>query len=213
MKDQTENNQESNKLIDDEGNEININPEVKKDYKDEDLVDKKTLKKYRIHWYQKIPYPVRALLIKYWFFGLNYFLFQNGLGSLSFFREASQDLFALNTFILMIICGLAIGVFNDIFVYNILDTIEDYPGQSKDYVIYKSNKVISLLINTLYGLILGVVSLIICGLLSSLIGTDSFWFREAFSVAVIEFLIDFLIIGIKNIFVKYVFKKREVEDF
>lgn len=190
--------------INEEKTDIELNPTIE----EETLVDKKTLRKYKIHWYHKIPYPVRAMFIKYWFFGLNYFLFEMGLGSISYFRENTSNSFAVNSMILMFICGFAIGVFNDLFVYNILEVIEDFPNESKKFVFFKSHKVYSLFINVAYGIVMGMGSLIICGLLNQLIPGDSFWFREAFSVAVVEFIIDFLIVEIKNLILKFVFHKE-----
>lgn len=202
-----ENQEIDNELKDKEGNIININSETS--LSGDDLVDKKTLKKYRIHWYQKIPYPVRALFIKYWFFGLNYFLFMVGIGSLSYFQ--STELFGFKSLLLMFICGFALGVFNDLFVYNILDVIEDYPLQSRRYMFFKSKKVYSLFINTLYGLILGMGSLLLCGILARVVYESTeidFLFREPFTVALVEFLIDLVIVELKNLIVR-LFKKSK----
>lgn len=202
-----ENQEIDNELKDKEGNIININSETS--LSGDDLVDKKTLKKYRIHWYQKIPYPVRALFIKYWFFGLNYFLFMVGIGSLSYFQ--STELFGFKSLLLMFICGFALGVFNDLFVYNILDVIEDYPLQSRRYMFFKSKKVYSLFINTLYGLILGMGSLLLCGILARVVYESTeidFLFREPFTVALVEFLIDLVIVELKNLIVG-LFKKSK----
>ena len=175
--------------------------------KDDGLVDKKTLKKYRIHWYQKIPYVVRALIIKYWFFALVYFLFMNGLGSLEIFRSESN--FAGMTLVLMLITGLAIGVFNDLLVYNILDVIEDFPGQKDDYVMFKSKKLYSLFINIAYGLVVGFLSIYIGGSLNSLIQAEKFsWlFREAFTAGLLLFVVDGIFILIKD-FIKHKLLKK-----
>lgn len=203
-----ENQEIDNELKDEEGNVININSTASSN--GEDLVDKKTLKKYKIHWYQKIPYPVRALLIKYWFFGLNYFLFMVGLGSLSYFQNT--ELFGFKSLLLMFICGFALGVFNDLFVYNILDVIEDYPSQSRRFVFFKSKKVYSLFINTFYGLVLGMGSLLLCGILARVVYESTeidFLFREPFTVALVEFIIDLLIIEFKNLIVNLFSKTKE----
>lgn len=195
MKKNNSSTEEQHSLTDKNGNKIEINPT--------DEVDKNTLKQYRIHWYQKIPYPVRALFIKYWFFGLNYFLFDVGLGYLDFFQSSSGDIFAYATLILMLISGLALGVFNDLFVYNILDIIEDFPNEKEHYVIFKSKKLYSLFINILYGLLVGFISRLICGNLTRLIDPTlhTFLFREPFTCALMMFVIDALFITIKNAFV------------
>lgn len=174
---------------------------------DDGIVDKKTLKQYKVHWYNKIPYPVKSLFIKYWFFGLIYFLFMNGLGSLEIFR--SETNFSSMTFVLIIITGLAIGVFNDLLVYNILDVIEDFPGQKDDYVIFKSRKIYSLFINIVYGIAVGFLGIFISGKFSELIDPtySTFWFREPFTAGLMLFVVDGIFILIKDLIKHFVFKK------
>ncbi len=187
---------EKEALKDDEGSKVVINPDV-------EPVDKKTLKKYRVHWYQKIPYPVRALFIKYWFFGLNYFLFDVGLGSLEFFQNSNLEFFTYATLIMMLVSGTALGAFNEVFVYNILDAIEDYPGEKNDYVFFKSKKLYSLFINVLYGILIGFLSRLVSGNLTKLIdpSLNSFWFREPFTCALVMFVLDASFVFVKNLLV------------
>jgi hypothetical protein len=192
-------NNDNEILKDENGKQVVINSDKQLD--GDDLVDKKTLKKYRIHWYQRIPYPVRALLIKYWFFGLNYFLFDMGIGALEIFQKNDFG----SNLILWLIGGFALGVFNDIFLYNILDVIEDYPKESKPYVIFKSKKLYSLFINIVYGLLIGYLSHIICGSIVLAINSDTenlgWWFREPFTCALVMFVLDGAIIALKNFLV------------
>ncbi len=201
------NSNEKEQLRDEDGNLISMNPDASNDQK-ENLVDKKTLKKYRVHWYQRIPYPVRALFIKYWFFGLNYFLFEMGLGSISIFRESSGDTFAAASMILILISGIALGVFNDIFVYNILDVIEDYPGQKKPYVIFKSRKVYSLFINVIFGIAVAFLGRWLSGLIALAIDPELTnvwgWFREPLTCGLMMFIVDGALISIKN-FIVYLY--------
>lgn len=179
------------------------------DKEEEGLVDKKTLKKYKVHWYNRIPYPVKALFIKYWFFGLVYFLFMNGLGSLEIFR--SETLFSVMTLVLILITGLAIGVFNDLLVYNILDVIEDYPGQKEDYVFFKSRKLYSIFINAVYGLVIGFCGIYLSGTLAFLVdpSLSSLWFREPFTCGLVLFFVDFVFLLLKYLFVHKIFRKRD----
>lgn len=179
------------------------------DKEEEGLVDKKTLKKYRVHWYNRIPYPVKSLFIKYWFFGLVYFLFMNGLGSLEIFR--SETLFSVMTLVLILITGLAIGVFNDLLVYNILDVLEDYPGQKEDYVFFKSRKLYSIFINAVYGLVIGFCGIYLSGTLASLVdpSLSSLWFREPFTCGLVLFFVDFVFLLLKYLFVHKIFRKRD----
>ena len=126
--------EETTELKDENGNTVSINPEPEKDsLKDDNLVDKKILKKYKVHWYHRIPYPVRALLIKYWFFGLNYFLFQMGLGSIDFFRASTTNTFAVSTLLLIFVSGFAAwDIFDDI--QNVIDKdiVKDTKSKTRD---------------------------------------------------------------------------------
>ncbi len=212
------NSNEKEQLKDENGNPISMNPDANNGQK-ENLVDKKTLKKYKVHWYQRIPYPVRALFIKYWFFGLNYFLFEMGLGSISIFRESTGDTFAAASMILILISGLALGVFNDIFVYNILDVIEDYPGQKKPFVIFKSKKVYSLFINVIFGIVVAFLGRWLSGLIALAIDPELTnvwgWFREPLTCGLMMFLVDGALISIKNfiVYLYHHFKGDTSSDF
>ncbi len=212
------NSNEKEQLKDENGNPISMNPDANNGQK-ENLVDKKTLKKYKVHWYQRIPYPVRALFIKYWFFGLNYFLFEMGLGSISIFRESTGDTFAAASMILILISGLALGVFNDIFVYNILDVIEDYPGQKKPFVIFKSKKVYSLFINVIFGIVVAFLGRWLSGLIALAIDPELTnvwgWFREPLTCGLMMFIVDGALISIKNfiVYLYHHFKGDTSSDF
>ncbi len=212
------NSNEKEQLKDENGNPISMNPDANNGQK-ENLVDKKTLKKYKVHWYQRIPYPVRALFIKYWFFGLNYFLFEMGLGSISIFRESTGDTFAAASMILILISGLALGVFNDIFVYNILDVIEDYPGQKKPFVIFKSKKVYSLFINVIFGIVVAFLGRLLSGLIALAIDPELTnvwgWFREPLTCGLMMFVVDGALISIKNfiVYLYHHFKGDTSSDF
>lgn len=159
-------------------------------------------------WYHHIPYWVKALFIKYWFFGLNYFLFQIGLGYLI------KDMTAYNSMVLMLIQGVAQGIINDIFIYNILETVEDFPGESFWWVIFKKHKLYSLFINVAYGMVWGYLSWRSNGLLASNIikaWPQSWFFQEPFSWAVIAFIIDGAFILIKDAIYHLVTKGKKPE--
>ncbi len=143
-----------------------------------------------------VPYPVKALLIKYWFFGLNYFLFQRGLGYL--FLELTKA----NSLYLRLISGFALGVFNDLLLYPILRVLEVSEGESFPYVFFTGKHVYSLLINVAYGRLIGFLSYLACLNLYNLIAAsypNTFFFREPFSYGLMAFLIDFAFLGLKNL--------------
>lgn len=195
-----------------------VNQTIYNDNLTEPIVNKKVLKKYRLHWYQKVPYPIRALFIKYWFFGLVYFLFEMGLGSIPYFSQ-STEIYAVPTLLLTFITGLACGVFNDFFVYNILEVIEDDPGERNPYIMYKSRKIYSMLINIVYGVVVVFVSIYLCGLIVIAMnpnteGDTYYYFREPLTCGLMMFAIDYAFIFIKNLIV-YIYKKyiKHIDNF
>ncbi len=131
-----------------------------------------------------------------------------GLGSISIFRESTGDTFAAASMILILISGIALGVFNDLFVYNILDVIEDYPGQKKPYVIFKSKKVYSLFINVIFGIVVAFLGRWLSGLIALAIDPELTnvwgWFREPLTCGLMMFVVDGALISIKN-FIVYLY--------
>ncbi len=155
----------------------------------------------------RIPYPVKALFIKYWFFGLNYFLFQMGLGYL--FLQLTEQ----NSLYLRLISSFALGVFNDFLVYPILDTIQIYDGQGSPYWRCRGKHIYSFFVNVLYGFIVGALSWFICLKLYLLIASldpSTFFFREPFSFALVRFIVDGLFIFIKDIIIRLIKGKERI---
>lgn len=165
----------------------------------------------KVHWYNRIPFWVKAFLIKYWFMGAEFYFFQVGLGY--FFQGESA------TIGLAAATGLAAGVFNEIFVYPILDVSENHPNQSNVWILFKSKKLYSLFINVLYGLIWAVGALLINAIVkTNFIGMDNtaYGFAEPFCFACYGMVIDAVIITIKNLIVLFyhrVIKKQSKEEW
>ena len=180
-------------------------PKNKNDVTDENYVPK-------VHWFSKIPYPVKAIVLKFWFFGMEFYFFQMGLGY--FFQDPNAAV------ILMLIFGFAMGVFNEIFVYPLLDVVENKPGQSKPYVLIKSKKLYSLFANVLFGLLIG------CGasLINALIRTHliaeadlgSYGFAEPVLVACYALVLDAFLVLLKDLAITVyhrVIKKEGKEEW
>lgn len=161
--------------------------------------------KKQLAWYHRIPFFVKAVLIKYWFFGLNYFLFEMGLGYLF------PDMSAYSAWLLILIASLAQGVFNDILVYNILDAWENKPGEAKNYELFKSKKLYSLFINIVYGFVWGFITYYLCGTIATAIQhlwPQSYFFQEPLSFALIGFAVDAVFVSIKDGIVAFVEARR-----
>lgn len=181
-------------------------PEIKKEQVSLSKEEKKRRKGNR-SFLASVPYPVKALLIKYWFFGLNYFLFQMGLGSL--FAQLTDK----NTLYLRIISSFALGVFNDFLVYPILDTIQIYDKEGRYYWMCRGKHIYSFFVNVVYGFLVGFLSWLICLKLYLLIASYfpyTYFFREPFSFALVRFLVDGFFLFIKNLIV-YLVKGKETK--
>jgi hypothetical protein len=70
----------------------------------------------KVSWFDKIPYWVKAVFVKYWFFGAIYFFFVMGITS--FVGNAYEVVWRTVT-----VC-LAIGFMNDLLINHILSFME-----------------------------------------------------------------------------------------
>ena len=77
----------------------------------------------------KIPYWAKAVLIKYWFFGVICFFVLMGLG-----------LVISNPLDRIVVCGLLGGMITDVVTDNILIMIESSDRESQWFMIYKKPK-------------------------------------------------------------------------
>lgn len=157
--------------------------------------------KPKVSFLKKIPFSIKAILIKYWFYGMYYYFIIMGLGSLFL------DLTSENTLYLVIIFCLFAGICNDLLLNTILDVIENKPGESKKYIIFKKKKsVLSTLINLVYGFTWGFISMYIPSLYVDLSETVSWIGREPFSFALIALGVDFIFVLLKDLIVYLVRK-------
>lgn len=167
----------------------------------------------KVSWFDRIPFWVKAVFIKYWFFGMTYYFFVTAFGY--FFQN--NEVYNNNPIISWIIVGCATGFFNDWMVYNILDTVETKRGQSFYWVMFKNKKFYSTLINLVYGLVWSCLTFLLCAFFADLImksDPETWWFREAFSFALIGFVIDGAFVGLKDCIyftVQWLRKRKEGE--
>jgi hypothetical protein len=152
----------------------------------------------KIPWYEKIPFSVKAIVFKYWFIGLDYFLFAMGL------TLWMGDNY--NPYLQMAILGLAMGFFDDFLLYNINGAMESGDRQAQWYEIYKSRKFLSLLINLVYGLAWSFLTSYSAAYLASL--TQNGLFQEAFSWALVGLVVDALLLFFKDLPLYLVRRKK-----
>ncbi len=156
---------------------------------------------YKISWFDRIPYWIKAVFLQYWMFGAIYFFIGFGSGS-----------FLSNSTIAWLVYALAYAIVWDYIVYHILHLFDSSAEESKFYTLYHSRKWYSIVINLALGLVWSLLQLLTCAGLVDLFNSR-YLFREPFSQALIGLMYQFMFVGIKNgiryLWRKY-FEKREV---
>ena len=107
----------------------------KKDYSNSTLKDPG--KQYRSGVLDRIPSPVKALGIKFWFYGAICFFIFWGLN-------------IVNSLDILVIMSIVIGLANDILVNNILRFIEIVPKENNKWMMFTQKKYWTLPANILY---------------------------------------------------------------
>lgn len=169
-------------------------------YKDDELLQDEEeltqeIKKYDKGFLNKVPYSIKAILIKYWFYGAVCFF------SLMGFIGISGENAAL-------VGGLIAGALFDIACYNILEMMDHDNNKAKYYMMYKSKKIYSVFINVVYQVAVFLIAMVI---ISSIVSTykdpvNNWFLQEPLSIALVLTAIDAIFLLIKNLLVK-LFKK------
>jgi hypothetical protein len=169
-------------------------------YKDDELLQDEEeltqeIKKYDKGFLNKVPYSIKAILIKYWFYGAVCFF------SLMGFIGISGENAAL-------VGGLIAGALFDIACYNILEMMDHDNNKARYYMMYKSKKIYSIFINVVYQVAVFLIAMVI---ISSIVSTykdpvNNWFLQEPLSMALVLTTIDAIFLLIKNLLVK-LFKK------
>ena len=156
---------------------------------EEELVQE--MKQYNKGFLNKVPYSIKAILIKYWFYGaVCFFSLMGFIGNIG--ENAA------------LISGLIAGAIFDVACYNILEMIDSDNSKAKYYMMYKSKKIYSVLINVVYQV---VVFLIAMTIISTVVATyedpvNNWFLQEPLSIALVLTAIDAIFLLIKNLLVK-----------
>ena len=156
---------------------------------EEELVQE--MKQYNKGFLNKVPYSIKAILIKYWFYGaVCFFSLMGFIGNIG--ENAA------------LISGLIAGAIFDVACYNILEMIDSDNSKAKYYMMYKSKKIYSVLINVVYQV---VVFLIAMTIISTVVATyedpvNNWFLQEPLSIALVLTAIDAIFLLIKNVLVK-----------
>lgn len=155
----------------------------------------------------KIPDPIKALFIKFWFNGAVCFFIGFGLSE---FLSDSLDM--------IVVLGLVIGMVTDILVNNAFHFFAVTPGSNNKWMMFPQKKfwtffanigyavVIVWIVAWIYNLI--TIALISIGILSAEFNEISFGV-EPISFGIIYVAVDMLFIGMKNLLIKIINDAKE----
>ena len=186
--------------------EKNKNKKNKNNEKIEVVVNdsSKTYSQDEINQYQKtgfwakIPYAVKALVLKYWFFGAIVFFVMMRIPGLQSIDYA-------------LICGIVGGAIIDVACNNLLLLMEGENKEAQHFMMYKSKRwagVLSLLVTIVYEILLfGATSYFCSWIVSMYKDPVNNWFlQEPFTIALVLLVFDAIIMtikfGLKKLFIK-----------
>lgn len=146
----------------------------------------------------RIPYWIKAVLLKYWFYGAICFFVLIGLGGAGATGENGA-----------IVCGLIAGLVFDFIVYGIYRAMDSDKKESRYYVMYKSKKIWSVFVNIPYQLLVFILGMLI---MTSIVAkykdpVNNWFLQEPFSQALVLTALDAVFVLIKNLLV-YLFRKK-----
>lgn len=159
----------------------------------------------------RIPYSVKAIFMKWWFFGCGCFFVLWGLSNF-FGGDTSTN--AGISMILAIVLALFNGVVTDLMVDNLLLLMDTDKRESQWYMMFHNGKLYSLFINIVYSFLVTFASVITIDLiafaLDQTIGNAGPFENgvEPILCGIICLIFDLLFIGIKDLIVYYVRKKK-----
>lgn len=158
-------------------------------------------KQYRSKGFlDKIPDPVKALFIKFWFNGAVYFFI--GFGLSEFIHQDD----------LILVLGLVIGMVTDILVNNAFRFIAITPDSNNKWMMFPQKKFWTFLANMGYAVVITwlvawIYSLLTMALMA--MGIDGGFGAEPISFGIFYVAVDMAFIGIKNLIIKIINDAKE----
>ena len=173
------------------------NDNVKININDSEATD---IDKYtKTSFLSKIPYWIKAIFIKYWFYGAVCFFVGMGLGNLG-----------VKDFIYVLVAGLISGALNDIACGNILLMMDSDKNESSNFMIYKKKTIWSLLINILYAILIYFLAGLFNYAIISLYTDPTIWFlQEPLSQALVLTLFDGVFLTFKYL-IRVMIRKNKI---
>lgn len=178
-------------------NKDNQDKDIDKEIEEaEKQYSKQDLNPYAINKLHRIPYWVKALFLKYWFFGMIIFFVGMGL--------------SVTGYDFVLIGGLIGGAVYDVVINKLLELMDSDANESKWFVMFRSKKFYSVFINVLYCLVLFLCASQLLNLLIIKLNLSNSWlFQEPLTQAIIFFVVDALLIGFKDLIVLIIKKCKK----
>lgn len=165
-------------------------------------------KKYRSNGFiDKIPSPVKALFIKFWFNGAVCFFIYWGLG-----------MYIWDTLDMIVVLGLVMGMVTDVLVNNAFRFFAITPDSNNKWMLFPKRKFWTFFTNMIYGVVVvWIVAWIyntVNVILNTLNGVDGQIFIgvEPILFGILYVAVDMLFIGTKNLLIKIINDAKEKAD-
>lgn len=163
-----------------------------------DSEKEKEIKSYqKPSFLSRIPYSLKAILIKYWYFGAVCFFIGFGVG--------------LSGYWFAFVGGLAGGMIYDIAIRHFLLAMESDAHEARFHIMCSSRKYYSFPINVVYNIIAFYLGTTLIGFIQSagLVGFGN----EPFSMALVMIIVDYLFLSIKwgiMAIISHIKEKKEI---
>ncbi len=152
----------------------------------------------------RIPSPIKALFIKFWFNGAVCFFIYWGLG-----------MYIWDTLDMIVVLGLVMGIVTDVLVNNAFHFFAITPGSNNKWMMFPKRKFWTFFTNMIYGVavvwIVAWIYNVINILLNMLNGVDGQIFLgvEPILFGVLYVDVDMLFIGMKNLIIRIITDAKE----
>ncbi len=165
-------------------------------------------KKYRSKSFiDRIPSPIKALFIKFWFNGAVCFFIYWGLG-----------MYIWDTLDMIVVLGIVMGMVTDVLVNNAFHFFAVTPGDNDKWMMFPKRKFWTFFANILYAIVLVLLVAWIYNVINILFnilkGTDGQIFLgvEPIMFGILYVAVDMLFIGMKNLAIKIITDAKEKAD-
>ena len=156
-------------------------------------------KKFRSGFLDKIPAPIKALFVKFWFYGAVCFFIYWGLG---IFIPSMENM--------ILVLSIVLGMITDLMVNNIYRFFSVVPGDNDKWMMFPKKKYVNFFLNIIYAfiIVLTVVWIynVINGICNSVMGTtDRIYLGvEPLMFGLFAMGVDMFFITIKKLFVSII---------